>query len=249
MNLENLKKEYDKKGFIVLRGIIAKKNLSKINKSLNSFSEKYQSKKKRNLNITNNKINSIHNMEKWSWTQKLRKNEIIKSLVKLLLKNKARNFGSELFAKPARCGLKSPAHQDNYYWALSPLKNNRGLTIWISLSVSEKKNGGVFYFAGSHKIGLLKHKASFAPGSSQIVEDLKRLKKFKKFYPKLQPGDCLIHNAMVVHGSEINNSKYPRKGVTLRYIPKNSKFNKLQKIKYEKSLKKQIKTREINARI
>ena len=112
-----------------------------------------------------------------------------------------------------------------------------------------KKNGGVYYFAGSHKIGLLQHKPSLSPGSSQTIKDLKKLKKFKKFYPKLQPGDCLIHNVMVVHGSEANNSKYPRKGVTLRFIPKNSKFNKLQKIKYEKSLKKQIKIREINARI
>lgn len=53
---------------------------------------------------------------------------------------------------------------------------------------------------------------------------------------------------MIAHGSEPNKSNLPRKGLTLRYIPKKSKFNKLQKRKYEQSLKKQILTREQNAR-
>ena len=46
------------------------------------------------------------------------------------------------------------------------------------------------------------------------------LKRFRKVYPKLNPGDCLIHNTMVAHGSEPNKSNSPRKGITLRYVPK-----------------------------
>ena len=249
MNLDNLKKEYDKKGFVVFRNLISKNNLSKINSSLNIFAKKYCSKNKRNLNMIKKEVNSIHNMEDWFWIKKLRRNKIINSIVKILIAEKIKNFGSELFAKPAKHGLKSPIHQDNYYWSLSPLKNNKGLTIWISLNSSDKGNGGVFYFEGSHKIGLLNHIPSHAPGSSQTVENLNELKKFKKVYPKLKPGDCLIHNTMVVHGSEPNKSNFPRKGITLRYIPKKSKFNKLQKKKYEESLKKQIFIREYNARV
>ena len=40
MNLDNLKKEYDKKGFVVFRNLISKNNLSKINSSLNIFAKK-----------------------------------------------------------------------------------------------------------------------------------------------------------------------------------------------------------------
>ena len=201
------------------------------------------------MNLTNKKINSIHNMEDWIWIKKLRKDKTIIEIIKTLIKERAKNFGSEFFAKPARHGLKSPVHQDNFYWSLSPLNKNKGLTIWISLNKSDKRNGGVFYFKGSHKIGLLNHVPSHAPGSSQTVKNLKMLKRFRKVYPKLNPGDCLIHNTMVAHGSEPNKSNSPRKGITLRYVPKKSKFNKSHKNKYLQSLKKQIYLRENNARV
>ena len=220
-----------------------------MNKSLGVFTKKYKAKTRKNMNLTNKKINSIHNMEDWIWIKKLRKDKTIIEIIKTLIKERAKNFGSEFFAKPARHGLKSPVHQDNFYWSLSPLNKNKGLTIWISLNKSDKRNGGVFYFKGSHKIGLLNHVPSHAPGSSQTVKNLKMLKRFRKVYPKLNPGDCLIHNTMVAHGSEPNKSNSPRKGITLRYVPKKSKFNKSHKNKYLQSLKKQIYLRENNARV
>ena len=249
MILKNLKSEYEKKGFVVYKNLISKKNLNDMKKSLGAFTKIYKAKNKKSMNMTNKKINSIHNMEDWVWIKKLRKNKTIIAIIKTLIKDKSKNFGSEFFAKPAKYGLKSPVHQDNFYWSLSPLNKNKGLTIWISLNKSDKKNGGVFYFKGSHKIGLLNHVPSHAPGSSQTVKNLKRLKRFSKVYPKLNPGDCLIHNTMVAHGSEPNKSNLPRRGITLRYIPKSSKFNKSHKNKYLQSLKKQIYLRENNARV
>ena len=249
MILKKLKREYEKKGFVVYKNLISKKNLHEMNKSLGVFTKKYKAKTRKNMNLTNKKINSIHNMEDWIWIKKLRKDKTIIEIIKTLIKERAKNFGSEFFAKPARHGLKSPVHQDNFYWSLSPLNKNKGLTIWISLNKSDKRNGGVFYFNGSHKIGLLNHVPSHAPGSSQTVKNLKMLKRFRKVYPKLNPGDCLIHNTMVAHGSEPNKSNSPRKGITLRYVPKKSKFNKSHKNKYLQSLKKQIYLRENNARV
>ena len=249
MILKKLKREYEKKGFVVYKNLISKSNLHEMNKSLGVFTKKYKAKTRKNMNLTNKKINSIHNMEDWIWIKKLRKDKTIIEIIKTLIKEKAKNFGSEFFAKPARHGLKSPVHQDNFYWSLSPLNKNKGLTIWISLNKSDKRNGGVFYFKGSHKIGLLNHVPSHAPGSSQTVKNLKMLKRFRKVYPKLNPGDCLIHNTMVAHGSEPNKSNSPRKGITLRYVPKKSKFNKSHKNKYLQSLKKQIYLRENNARV
>ena len=249
MILKKLKREYEKKGFVVYKNLISKSNLHEMNKSLGVFTKKYKAKTRKNMNLTNKKINSIHNMEDWIWIKKLRKDKTIIEIIKTLIKERAKNFGSEFFAKPARHGLKSPVHQDNFYWSLSPLNKNKGLTIWISLNKSDKRNGGVFYFKGSHKIGLLNHVPSHAPGSSQTVKNLKMLKRFRKVYPKLNPGDCLIHNTMVAHGSEPNKSNSPRKGITLRYVPKKSKFNKSHKNKYLQSLKKQIYLRENNARV
>ena len=136
--------------------------------------------------------------------------------------------------------MPSPDHQDNYYWAV---KGSNALTFWIALDSSNKNNGCVHYYNGSHKYGILKHEASFAKGSSQKVANRNFLKKFKMSYPKLEAGDVLIHHSLVVHGSSKNISNNSRRGWTIQFKDKNANYD-LEHIKnYEKSLNKQIKLR------
>lgn len=238
MKQKILIEEYKQKGFVVVKKFLSKKELVACEKSLNSFAFTFKRKSKRDINFTSSgEINSIHNLDKWLWISKIR-SKFSKNLIDKIVENKSKNFGSEYFAKPAKTGLASPVHQDNYYWCLN---NDKGITVWVALDKVDKKNGGVFYYEGSHKIGLLKHKASFAPGSSQTVKNLGKLKNLKITTPKLNPGDCIIHNAMIVHGSNKNTSKFSRRGITIRYVPKSSKVIKKLKQNYETSLIKQNK--------
>ena len=137
-------------------------------------------------------------------------------------------------------GLLSPVHQDNFYWNI---KSNIGLTIWIALDKVDKKNGSLYYFKKSHKLGLLSHEPSYIPGSSQTVSktNLKKLKKYKKVFTKLNVGDAILHSSLVVHGSNKNLSKNNRMGFTLRYVPYKSSFNLKNKVDYEKNLLNQRK--------
>ena len=86
--------------------------------------------------------------------------------------------------------MEVPIHQDNFYWNLN---NSKGLTVWIALDKCTKKNGALFYFAKSQKIGLLKHKPSYAPGSSQVLKNKRIL---KKFYKKLVK-TCIFFNLLL----------------------------------------------------
>ena len=86
-----------------------------------------------------------------------------------------------------------PVHQDNFYWCT---RKGSGITIWIALNNSSKKNGGIFYFKGSHKMGLLEHDISYVPGSSQKLKYLDSMSVFKKVYP-LRAGDCEVHSSLV----------------------------------------------------
>ena len=122
--------------------------------------------------------------------------------------------------------------------ALTPSANMA--SAMIALDKCTKKNGALFYYSKSQKLGILKHKSSFVPGSSQTLNDLKVLKKFKKTTPALNIGDILIHHCLVIHGSDKNNSNRSRVGLTVRYIGKSSKINQSAKLRYEKSLKKQL---------
>ena len=231
-------KEYEKKGFFILRNFLSKIEIKKYSKSLNIYAKKFKQKENRKINFAkNDTINSIHDLDKWIWTKDLRNKLKKKYFLEAIIGSKTKNFGSEYFAKPSKYGLESPPHQDNFYWCVN---NDRGITVWVSLDKANKKNGGVYYFEGSHKFGLLSHKPSLAPGSSQTIKSLRKLKKCKKSIPNLNPGDCIIHNSLVVHGSQKNNSNTRRRGNTVRFIPYGSKILKKQKKNYEKSLMKQI---------
>lgn len=231
-------REYESKGFIILKNFLSKNEVINCSKSLEDYAKRFKSKNNRNINFTkNNTVNSIHDLDKWIWTKNLRNKFKKKYFLDNIIGSKVKNFGSEYFAKPPKYGLESPPHQDNFYWCVN---NDKGITVWISLDKANKRNGGVYYFEGSHKLGLLNHKPSFAPGSSQTVKSFKKLKNCKKTIPKLNPGDCIIHNSLVVHGSKKNNSNISRRGITIRFIPHGSKILNNKRNNYEKSLKKQI---------
>ena len=131
-------------------------------------------KSNRGMHFANNSelINSIHHL-KWPYVKKFRKNKKTLKIVECLLEEKSKDFGAEVFAKPAKVGMKVPIHQDNFYWNI---QNSLGLTVWVALDKSNRENGAIYYFKGSHKHGLFEHKNSFVPGSSQEVREKKVLK-------------------------------------------------------------------------
>lgn len=247
-NLITLKKHYDKKGWAVYRKLFSSNEIKTVNSIINKFllrKIKSTNKIDRSINFTGTKknidnINSFHELSNCREIKRYAKKKHILDTVKFFLNSNPEFRCCELFAKPAIKGLPSPDHQDNYYWAV---KGSNALTVWIALDVSNKNNGCVHYYDGSHKFGILKHEASFAKGSSQKVSNLDFLKKFKISYPKLQPGDALIHHSLVVHGSSKNKTKNSRRGWTIQFKDKNASYDMKQIKFYEKSLNNQIELR------
>ena len=160
------------------------------------------------------------------------------------LRNGAVGRRSEVFAKPPKFGMRSPPHQDNFYWCLQPIAPNTALTIWVALEASDQSNGGVSYLKGSHKIGIAEHVASFAPGSSQTIMDATIFSKFESQCIELQPGDALIHDSMTVHWSEKNESERGRMGLTMQFQSQDAKEDPVMKKHYEDHLLMQVKMRE-----
>ena len=75
-------------------------------------------------------------------------------------------------------------------------------------------------------------------GLSQEIKYKNLLKLFQKKTPELSIGDALIHNCMIIHGSNPNKSPQSRLGLTMRFISKSSFINKYFKDKYDLELKK-----------
>lgn len=237
-----IKNNFSKKGFVKISNLFSKKEINKIIKEINLIKEKFNKIKNPNLHLTkDNKINTIHDINKFinsNVLNKLSKHAKLNKIVKYILEGQVvvRNF--EFFLKPKKTGKPSPVHQDNFYWNI---KNKKALNVWISCTNSNKKNGGVFYFENSHQGGLLEHELSYAAGSSQKVPDkiVKNLS-YKKFYPNLKPGDCIIHHCEVAHGSKKNLSNSDRIGLVISYKAKGARVDRKGWNRYQNQLKKNL---------
>lgn len=237
---------FDKNGWCIIKNFFSKKELDIAKKEIKIFFSKNLDKYSgRDINFTDkekklDKLNSFHKLDDCNYFKKLSKKKKILSIPKFFLSSKKLSLRAcELFAKPAKIGLAAPVHQDNYYWCI---KDNKALTIWVSLNQVSKKNGGVFYFNGSHNFGIFDHIPSYKKGSSQQVKNLDYIKKkFTIETPQLMPGDCLVHHCLTVHGSNKNKSNISRKGFTFQFKDFKSKIDQKQKRKYEKSLFNQLK--------
>jgi phytanoyl-CoA hydroxylase len=253
MIYKNVKKKLDSRGWIVIKNFLSKKEINKYKKIIYNFLKKNHLKYKgRYINYAENsrdfkKINSFHKLEACTSVKKFFNKSKINNLSYHLLGDLAPELrASELFNKPKFCGLKASPHQDDYYWNV---KNNRGMTMWIALDKADRSNGSVYYYTGSHKKGLLPHKASFGKGTSQTIANETIFKKFKKEYVKLNEGDLVVHNSLVIHGSDENKSRNSRAGWTFAIKPKKLPYDKKRTARFLKSLNYQIKLREKNARV
>ena len=242
--INKFKEQYEKKGYFVLKNFFSRSDIDYAKNQIEIYinkSQKVLKSRKGSINYTNKKINSLHTLHtKKNLFKKLFNNSKLNNILKKLLGKKIKLRAIELFAKPAKHGLPSPMHQDNFYWNL---KKGQGLTVWVCLDSSNTSNGGITYIPGSHNEGLLNHEPSFAPGSSQMVSKVilrKMREKYKLSTPDLKLGDICIHNCLIIHGSGKNKSNISRKGLTFQFKNAYDRYDKNKIYQYKKSLKKQI---------
>ena len=243
--------DYKKNGWVKVSKLISKTQVDNIKKTIHKFlNQNNNNYDKKNINyLTNNKNEKIiHSFHKLSDSKSIREFGMQKKFLNIaeqVIGEKSKFRKCELFAKPSRIGIKSPPHQDNFYWCL---KNGNSITIWIALDKSNEENGAMYYYNGSHKLGLVDHIASNIKGSSQKVKDKNLSKKFKKITPSLDIGDALIHDSHVIHGSTRNKSNKNRMGLTIQFQSQKCMIDEKRQKIYSKSLSKQIKKRS-DARI
>jgi hypothetical protein len=139
-------------------------------------------------------------------------------------------WNSSFFAKPARVGSTTPWHQDGEYWPMRPLAT---CTVWIAVDESTVENGCLRVIPGSHKEKRVrKHVMNDAPGlalqqelpPSEINQDAAR-------DLTLEAGQISLHDVFLVHGSEPNRSPTSRRGMTLRFMPTTSHYDRQIELK------------------
>ncbi len=119
---------------------------------------------------------------------------------------------SELILKRRKIGFAYRDHQDDFYFCV---KGHEGINAWTPLDEASEENGGIYYYKGSHRDGLLDHKEVGPKDYS--CHDLAQ--SYEKVNVVANPGDLLLHHCLTIHGSPPNISDKRRIAVSRVYRP------------------------------
>jgi hypothetical protein len=134
-------------------------------------------------------------------------------------------WNMSFFAKPAHNGKKTPYHQDGEYWPIRPLAT---CTVWIAVDDATVENGCLKLIPGSHKDKrLMAHEQRNDPELTLQQELVPN--EFDESTAEnlvLEAGQMSLHDIYLAHGSNINTSDKPRRGMTLRLMPTTSVYDR-----------------------
>jgi len=141
----------------------------------------------------------------------------------------------QYFNKPAGIGQPTPAHQDGYYFKLTPCE---AVTMWMALEPVDEENGCVRYVPQSHKRGMRTHGKTGTLGFSQgIVDYPSELDSKEEIGFPANPGDLLAHHALTIHRADGNNSARTRRALGFIYYGINARHDVAAWEKYQRELK------------
>ena len=163
----------------------------------------------------------------------------------LMRSRTSRFLYDHLFVKEPRTRETTPWHHDQPYW---PVRGEQVCSIWLSLDSVTKQTSGLEYIKGSHrwpsryrpevwgngtetwrKLGLL-------DSQEESIPDIEAQRENYEFLSwDVEPGDCLVHHSLAIHGSSGNGSATQRRralatrwiGDDAVYAPAPGSFNLL----------------------
>lgn len=131
-------------------------------------------------------------------------------------------FSSHFICKPRGNGRRVPWHEDAYYWKgnIDPMEV---VTVWLAIDPSTRANGCMLVIpqalAGNSEYEPVE------PNSAVFPVEIKKhqFDPSKAVAIELEPNQCSLHDAQLMHGSEANTSDIRRCGYTMRYISTRTK--------------------------
>jgi hypothetical protein len=137
-------------------------------------------------------------------------------------------FSTHFICKPKGNGKRVPWHEDSAYWKglIEPMEV---CTVWLAIDPSTRENGCMMVIPQTHLTGYKGFseyddvdtaRNVFATEITPALRD-----ESKRVYLELQPNECSLHDARIMHGSEPNTSSLRRCGWTLRFTSSKVKFN------------------------
>jgi ectoine hydroxylase-related dioxygenase (phytanoyl-CoA dioxygenase family) len=152
-----------------------------------------------------------------------RESEIAKELVfsrrlariatELLGSDGVRLYHDQALYKEPGGGI-TPWHVDQHYW---PLASPATVTAWIPLQDTPVSMGPVAFAAGSHRFSFLRD-LSISDDSERSIQEAMDRERFPYVERPFALGDVSFHYGYTFHRAPPNQSKQPRKVMTIIYM-------------------------------
>lgn len=126
---------------------------------------------------------------------------------RLMGASKVNVFFDQLLVKEPGTSERTPWHHDLPYW---PISGDQVCTLWLALDAVTAESGAVEYVRGSHRWGEQYHPPAFAgdnrydTGLPQVPDFESRRSELDIVRFELEPGDCTVHHALLIHGAPGN---------------------------------------------
>ncbi len=134
-------------------------------------------------------------------------------------------FSSHFIAKPAGTGRRVPWHEDSAYWK-KMMHPHDVVTVWLAIDPSTRANGCMKVIPRTHTGGFSEYEDR-DPTTHIFAAEIKanQLDESRAVYLELEPGQCSLHHAKLMHASDPNTSDVRRCGYTMRYMSTRVKLN------------------------
>jgi ectoine hydroxylase-related dioxygenase (phytanoyl-CoA dioxygenase family) len=171
----------------------------------------------------------------WMWDEDFKawalESPMAEIAARMMRADEVRLFYDQVFVKEPQTSEMTDWHQDLPFW---PMRGGDILSIWVALTPVNHENSAVEYIAGSHKWGKF-YAAAIPDKDPRFKSELEPCPNFSerrndpqyKFLSwTMEPGDCLIHHPLTVHGAEGNFSPTRRRvGISTRYFGKDCQWD------------------------
>lgn len=131
-------------------------------------------------------------------------------------------WSSHFIAKEPYIGKQTPWHEDSAYWKGRMDRLDKIVTVWLAIDRSWKENGCMRVIPGTHTNGFSEYEA-VSSDSNIFGSQIKNIDGSNAVYFELEPGECSLHDARIIHGATANSSPYRRCGYTMRYFSTEAK--------------------------
>ncbi len=142
-------------------------------------------------------------------------------------------FYDQLFVKEPGTTKPTPWHQDHPYWAV---KGRQISTVWIALDQISHAAGAVEYVAGSHRWARWFRPVAFKEGNHNDqryqqadLEPVPDIEAARDQYDirawDMAPGDCLVFQALIMHGAPGNRTTGRRRGLAIRFTGDDARYD------------------------